>query len=364
MEPIQILSIFSAPTEGFWNEPSPQDAERLLSEPLLASPNPSMLTNEWMPSCSQMTHDSDPVDCFDNPKCTGTPLGAFASFTPLNDGADTQFTFDDENVPSLEEEIRYPTINIGGKLTPSKRARCQNKLEAMKGQRTTARRNKPPPKKDKNKMKEYAETMERSEYIPNHPTEITERKLSGTMKALGWCKCKHSRCLQLYCDCFRNGQPCGLECKCKKCQNTDHGNSSEGAATKARAMILERREDAFEARVVKVGEGCACKKNRCLKKYCACVADGLSCDSDRCSCRDCHNTVAVKMQMEVTDSNETVTDSFDESFMITAKDEKADITDSTLDEPSPPPDYDETSLFTNEEVLPAASPDSFPIAEV
>jgi len=213
MEPIQILSIFSAPTEGFWNEPSPQDAERLLSEPLLASPNPSMLTNEWMPSCSQMTHDSDPVDCFDNPKCTGTPLGAFASFTPLNDGADTQFTFDDENVPSLEEEIRYPTINIGGKLTPSKRARCQNKLEAMKGQRTTARRNKPPPKKDKNKMKEYAETMERSEYIPNHPTEITERKLSGTMKALGWCKCKHSRCLKLYCDCFRNGQPCGLECK-------------------------------------------------------------------------------------------------------------------------------------------------------
>ena len=70
------------------------------------------------------------------------------------------------------------------------------------------------------------------------------------------------------------------------------------------------------------------------------------------------------MQMEVTGSNETVTDSFDESFMMTAKDEKADITDSTLYEPSPPPVCGDTSLFTNEAVLPAASPDSFPIAEV
>ena len=87
--------------------------------------------------------------------------------------------------------------------------------------------------------------MERSEYIPNHHAEITERKSSGTMKALGWCK--------------------------------------------------------FES-----------------------VADCLT----------------------------------------KAFDEKADITDSTLDEPSTPPDCDETSLFTSEEVLPAASPDSFPIAEV
>lgn len=52
MEPIQIQSIFLAPTEGFLNEPSPQDADRLLSEPLLASPNP-MFTAEWMPSYSQ-----------------------------------------------------------------------------------------------------------------------------------------------------------------------------------------------------------------------------------------------------------------------------------------------------------------------
>lgn len=55
---------------------------------------------------------------------------------------------------------------------------------------------------------------------------------------------------------------CGVECKCKKCQNTEQGNSPGGAATQARVAILERRPDAFESRVVKVGEGCSCKKNR------------------------------------------------------------------------------------------------------
>lgn len=34
---------------------------------------------------------------------------------------------------------------------------------------------------------------------------------------------------------------------------------------------------------------------RCLKKYCACVADGLPCDDDRCSCIECENTVLARM---------------------------------------------------------------------
>jgi len=139
----------------------------------------------------------------------------------------------------------------------------------------------------------------------------------------------------------------------------DHGNSSEGAATKARAMILERRPDAFEARKVKVGEGCSCKKNRCLKKYCACVADGLSCDSERCICSDCHNTVAVKIRMEAAS-----TGSFDESFTKIEKGEKEDLFDSSLDVPAKLPDYDETELIHAEQGLRITSPDHIPMAEV
>jgi len=221
MERIQIQSDFSASTEGFRNEPSPQDAERLLYEPLLASPNPSMLTADGMLSCSQRTHDLDPANFFENTKCSGTPLGAcntvsFDAFT----FDENDVPFNENDVPFLGEEVLDPSGIIGGNSTPLKRARCQDKLEAMKLRRTTTRRTKQPPKKDKKKMKEYAETMEHSEDVPDLLIEKTERSSFDTVEALGWCKCKHSRCLKLYCDCFRNEKPCGLECKCKKCQNT------------------------------------------------------------------------------------------------------------------------------------------------
>jgi hypothetical protein len=36
----------------------------------------------------------------------------------------------------------------------------------------------------------------------------------------GTCNCKNSKCLKLYCECFRQGKMCGPECSCKNCQNT------------------------------------------------------------------------------------------------------------------------------------------------
>ena len=216
MEQIQIHSHISASTEGFWNEPSPQDAEHLLLyEPWLASPNPSMLTGDGMPSCSQRTHDLDPANFFENTKCSGTPLGAsnIVSF-------ETFIFFDDSDVPSLEEEVLDQPGIIEGRSTPLKRARCQDRLEVMKQRRTITKRTKQPPKKDKRKMKECAETTEQSEGVPGLLMETSERSSIGRKKALGWCKCKNSQCLMLYCDCFLNEKQCGLECKCTKCQNT------------------------------------------------------------------------------------------------------------------------------------------------
>lgn len=36
----------------------------------------------------------------------------------------------------------------------------------------------------------------------------------------GGCNCKNSKCLKLYCECFRQGKMCGPECSCKNCQNS------------------------------------------------------------------------------------------------------------------------------------------------
>ena len=99
---------------------------------------------------------------------------------------------------------------------------------------------------------------------------------------------------------------------------------------------------------------CIC---RCLKKYCACVADGLKCDSDRCICSDCHN------QFEVADPNDSKTGSLDESFTKIEKGENEDIFDSPLDVPGKQPDYDETELFHAEQGLRIA-PDNIHTAEV
>jgi len=95
-----------------------------------------------------------------------------------------------------------------------------------------------------------------------------------------------------------------------------------------------------------------------LKKYCACFAAGLSCDSDRCICSDCHN------QFEVADSNDSKTGSIDESYTKIVKGEKEDIcSDSSLDAPAKLPEYDESELFHGEQGLRIA-PDNIPMAEV
>lgn len=33
------------------------------------------------------------------------------------------------------------------------------------------------------------------------------------------CKCKKTKCLKKYCECFSSGMPCGMFCKCENCEN-------------------------------------------------------------------------------------------------------------------------------------------------
>ena len=78
------------------------------------------------------------------------------------------------------------------------------------------------------------------------------------------CKCSSSRCLKLYCECFRNGFFCDEKlCTCKNCHNNEEHNESRGAREIAIKRILCRRPDAFHVRVQKrAGNGCGCKKSR------------------------------------------------------------------------------------------------------
>jgi hypothetical protein len=101
-----------------------------------------------------------------------------------------------------------------------------------------------------------------------------------------FCNCIRSRCLKLYCTCFQSGKVCTESCTCIGCYNTDSDTSGERQL--AIQLCLEKRPDAFETRIREPGLGCACKNNRCVRKYCECFRTGLAC-SKRCSCRQCEN---------------------------------------------------------------------------
>jgi hypothetical protein len=57
------------------------------------------------------------------------------------------------------------------------------------------------------------------------------------------CKCKNSKCLKLYCDCFATGRYC-KDCNCTNCYNN---GSHENARARQDAInaVLERRTAAF-----------------------------------------------------------------------------------------------------------------------
>lgn len=104
------------------------------------------------------------------------------------------------------------------------------------------------------------------------------------------CNCLRSRCLKLYCSCFQRSAFCQPNvCTCIECHNLP----GHPARELARQVCLEKRPDAFGVRVRPVGGGCACKNNRCVRKYCECFRTGLACDKSKCTCRDCENPAVV-----------------------------------------------------------------------
>eukprot|EP00980_Cylindrotheca_fusiformis_P021446 scaffold8301_cov184-Cylindrotheca_fusiformis.AAC.14 len=128
--------------------------------------------------------------------------------------------------------------------------------------------------------------------LARNPRAFTNAGSSNTPKLSPGeqaCNCIRSRCLKLYCTCFQSGSPCNPSvCTCVGCLNTK--NDSTGARKAAIQTTLEKRPDAFreKSKTKEIGSGCACKNNRCIRKYCECFRTSLLC-SKKCSCRDCGN---------------------------------------------------------------------------
>ena len=61
------------------------------------------------------------------------------------------------------------------------------------------------------------------------------------------CNCKNSKCLKLYCECFRQGKMCGSNCSCQNCQNTSNYSELRDKIIKS---IKSKNPNAFEPRII------------------------------------------------------------------------------------------------------------------
>ena len=107
------------------------------------------------------------------------------------------------------------------------------------------------------------------------------------------CNCVKSRCLKLYCDCYKAEELCNVFCKCVSCRNVYSESLPGGLLFRMKSEYKLHKPESFGKKTKKTGEGCSCKNNRCLKKYCDCFRNGTAC-SEKCLCLDCANIAANK----------------------------------------------------------------------
>jgi len=116
----------------------------------------------------------------------------------------------------------------------------------------------------------------------NNINNISIQKQSGTKKIT--CKCRNSKCLKDYCDCFQAGVFC-TDCYCCDCKNVPENiqNINKIKKIKNNANTNNNTNNSTTGFVF-----CKCTNSQCQKKYCECFKANVKCTSE-CRCIKCLN---------------------------------------------------------------------------
>ena len=142
--------------------------------------------------------------------------------------------------------------------------------------------------------------------MPPTPNEVVTQTSITKKKKMG-CTCKKTKCLKMYCECFREGKLCTEDCSCYGCSN-DEGHSH--ALQKARETLSHKLLSAKHQ-----GKGCSCKKTQCIKKYCECFNSGIGC-GEACRCENCANGPSEENENEFISASKSLVEFSRESDSI------------------------------------------------
>ncbi len=127
----------------------------------------------------------------------------------------------------------------------------------------------------------------------NNCGDINKKSKEVKKKIIKFCNCRNSKCLKLYCECFKQQGFCSHKCSCTNCFNTaDQGKAArelEACATspETKPATSEKSKKA-EKQSKENACICRCRRSNCLKSYCDCFANETSC-GDSCGCQNCKN---------------------------------------------------------------------------
>ncbi len=125
------------------------------------------------------------------------------------------------------------------------------------------------------------------------------RKMSTVSREKQFCNCEKSKCLKMYCACFRQGLSCSDMCRCKQCSNTVEHRMKGLHADNVQQQVSDTHQDNADMNIESMITDvyCSCRTSFCEKSYCACARNKNGC-SAKCKCFHCKNHFGLKPKFD------------------------------------------------------------------